>query len=95
MSVLGEGRVIGHCILEAETTAPSICKIQLNFFSQTTLGADAVAIPNDQHPDHKFGVNGRTARMAVVLRQVWVEFLQIQTAIWVFRANVNADFGGT
>ncbi|MNQ81830.1 hypothetical protein D3C85_968670 [compost metagenome] len=81
MSVLGEGRVIGHCILEAETTEPSICKIQLNFFAQTTLGADAVAIPNDQHPDHKFGVNGRTARMAVVLRQVLVEVLQIQTAI--------------
>jgi len=40
----------------------------------------AVAVPNDQHPDHQFGIDRRTPGVAVVVRQVLAQFTQIKAA---------------
>jgi hypothetical protein len=47
----------------ARLKKPAICQIEMGFLAQASLGADAKAITDDQHPDHQFGVDrGATQR---------------------------------
>src|SRR5262245_39578156 len=55
-----ERRVIRHLVVEIEAAEPAIGKVKLNLLAQPALRPDAVAIADDQHPDHKLGVDRRT-----------------------------------
>src|SRR5215469_367091 len=60
-----EHRRVGHLAVEIETTEPAIGKVKLHFLAQPTLRTDAVAIADNQHPDHELGVDRRPADLAV------------------------------
>src|SRR5262249_12113250 len=60
-----ERRVIRHLVIEIEPAEPPICEMQREFLAQLPLEANAVAITYKQHPDHKLGVNRRSADLAV------------------------------
>ena len=70
MPVLGEGRVIRHIGLEAEPAEPPVGQVEMNLLAQSTLGADAVAVAHQQHPDHQLRVDRGAADVAVIRRQV-------------------------
>lgn len=52
-------------VVEIELAKPSVGKVQLDLLAQTALVSDAVAVPNDEHPDHQFRIDGRAANVAV------------------------------
>src|SRR5271169_2052269 len=54
-----ECRVIRHLVVKIEPTEPPISHVHLDFLAQPPLEADAVAIGDDQHSDHKLGINRR------------------------------------
>ena len=41
VAILGDGRVIGHSVLEAKATEPAIGQVEMDFLAQPTLGSDA------------------------------------------------------
>jgi hypothetical protein len=57
--------VIGHLVVEIEAAKPPVRKVKFELFAQPPLEADAVAIADDQHPDHKLGINRRPAYIAI------------------------------
>ena len=69
MAIDRERRVIGHLVVEIEATKPAVRKVKVDLLAQPPLGADAVAIADDQHPDHKLRIDRRPANVAVERRQ--------------------------
>ena len=55
---------------EAKPTEPAIGQIQVHFFAQPALGANAEAVANDQHTDHQLRINGWPACVAVVFSEM-------------------------
>jgi hypothetical protein len=57
--------MVGHLVVEIEPTEPAIGKVKLHFFAQPALRTDAVAIADNQHPDHELGIDRRPADLAI------------------------------
>jgi hypothetical protein len=51
MPILGEGRVIRHLTIEAEPAEPAVGEVQVHLLAQPPLGANAVTMANQQHPN--------------------------------------------
>jgi hypothetical protein len=49
----------------ARLKKPAICQIEMDFLAQASLGTDAKAIPDDQHPDHQLGIDRWSTHSAV------------------------------
>lgn len=49
-------RVIGRRILDAQSAEPPIGETELHLLAQPALGADAIRISHDQHPDQQLRV---------------------------------------
>src|SRR5262249_9389196 len=65
MPIDRERRMVRHLVVEIEATEPAIGKVKLHFLAQPALRTDAVAVADNQHPDHEFGVDRRPADLAV------------------------------
>ena len=57
--------MVGDLFIEIEPTEPAIGKVKLDLLAQPALRTDAVAVADDQHPDHKIGVDRRPADLAI------------------------------
>jgi hypothetical protein len=57
--------MIGNRVIEIEPTEPSVGQMQLHFPAQLSLEADAVAVADDQHPDHELRIDRGPADVAV------------------------------
>lgn len=44
-------------VRQVQTTEPAISRVQMRLLAKPTLGPDAEAIPDHQHPDHRFGID--------------------------------------
>src|SRR5580658_4098375 len=73
--------MVGYMAVETETTEPAICQIEMDFLAQAPLGADAKAIPDDQHPDHQLGINRWPSQRAVERRQLAAQFRQLDKTL--------------
>ena len=62
--------MIGDVVFQIEPAKPSVSKVQPDLLIYTTLGSDAVAIADDQHPHQKFGIDRGPTSMAVVAGQL-------------------------
>ena len=76
MAIDRERRVIGHLVVEIEATKPAVRKVKVDLLAQPPLGADAVAIADNQHPDHKLGIDRGPANVAVEGRQLVAKLSQ-------------------
>jgi hypothetical protein len=65
MTIDRECRMIRDLVVEVEATEPAIGKVKLDLLAQAALGTDAVAVADDQHPDHEFRVDRGPADLAV------------------------------
>jgi hypothetical protein len=53
--------MVRHRIGQVEPAKPPIRKIDMHLFTKSSFGPEALAIAKQKHPDHQFGINGRTA----------------------------------
>src|SRR5262245_17905854 len=65
VSIDRECRVVGNLVFEIEATEPPICKMQLDLLAQFALEADAVAVADNQHPQHQLRIDRGPADLAV------------------------------
>jgi hypothetical protein len=68
--------VIRHLVVEIEAAKPSVGKVKFELFAQPPLEADAIAVADDQHPDHKLGINRRPANVAMERREFLAKLSQ-------------------
>ena len=61
--------MIGHLAIEAKPTEPAISQVEVYLLAQPSLGADARAITNQQHPDQQLGIDRRPTHRAIKWRQ--------------------------
>jgi hypothetical protein len=81
VAVLGEGRVVGNCVGQIQAAEPAINQIEMNFFANTALRTDPHALADNQHPDHEFRIDRRSAHGAVKWSNVYTNTAQIDKAI--------------
>jgi hypothetical protein len=62
--------MIRHLVVEIEAAKPPVRKVKFELFAQPPLEADAIAIADDQHSDHKLGINRRPANVAIEGRKL-------------------------
>jgi hypothetical protein len=70
VAVLGKGRMIGNVAVDPQPTKPAIGQIEMDLLAQPTLGTNAEAIADNQHPHHQLGIDRRATRLAVVRLQM-------------------------
>src|SRR5215469_15594421 len=87
MAIDREGRVIGHFVVEIETAEPPKGEMKLDILTQLALEADAVAVANDQHPEHQLGIDRRPADLTVEGLQSRPKFGQDPRHDWIEAAQ--------
>src|SRR6516162_7390281 len=65
VAVLGEGRMIWDRALEPQSAEPPVREIEVRLLAQSPLGPDAVAIADQQHPNHQLRIDRRSPSVAV------------------------------
>jgi hypothetical protein len=65
VAVNRECRVIRQLFVKIESIELAISHMHLDFLAPPPLKADAVAVADDQHSDHKLGINRRPANVAI------------------------------
>ena len=74
--------MVRNIALQTEPAEPAIGKVQnRTSFAQPTLGTDAEAVTDDQHPDHQFRIDRGPPDLAVEGLQMRAEARQINEAI--------------
>ena len=62
-----------NLVVEVELAEPPVGQMQLDFLAQLALRADAVAVADDEHPDHQLGIDRRAADVAVMGLELLVQ----------------------
>ena len=65
MAIDRERRVIWNLVVEIEAAKPWVRKVKFELFAQPPLKADAIAITDNQHPDHQLRIDRRPANLAI------------------------------
>src|SRR6185369_11643892 len=65
MPIHRESRVIGCPVFQIEPAKPAIRQVQLDFLAKITLRTDAVAVRDNKHPKHEFGIDRRTSDLTI------------------------------
>ena len=69
MPVLGERRVVRNLLIEPQTREPAPRQMHAQLFHKLALAGDAVQIPDQQHAQQEFGINGGPTGFAVAVSQ--------------------------
>src|SRR6516165_3657534 len=84
MTIDRKSRMIGNIVLEIEPAKPAIAKVQFDFLAQLAFRTDPIAVTDNEHPQHEFGINRRSANFAV-------EGLQFVANIGQYSAHERID----
>ena len=68
--VFREGGVMRDLLIETQTREPAPRQVHAQFFHQLALAGDAIQVADQQDAQQKFGINGRTAGIAVTRFQL-------------------------
>jgi hypothetical protein len=63
-------------VVEVQLAEPSVTEVQLDLLAEAALMTDTVAVPDNQHPDHKFRIDRRSADVAVKRSQLLVKIVE-------------------
>lgn len=91
MAVLGERRVIGDSVFQAQTTEPAVGQVKVDFLAEPALGTDTQAVADDEHADHELGIDRRPAGVAVERRKMLAQFAQIEEAVNASKQVIARD----
>jgi hypothetical protein len=81
MAVRREGRAVGNAVGQNKAAEPAAGEVETDLFAKTALGPNAVAIANDQHPDHELRIDRGPPHGAVVGGKAAAQILQIDEAV--------------
>ena len=76
-----KGGMVGYVVLEPEPAEPPIGKVELDLTTEPALGADRVAVADQEHPDHQLGIDRRTFRGTVELHEADPQPAQIENGV--------------
>jgi hypothetical protein len=62
--------MIGDVAVEPQSTEPAVRQIEVDLLAQSTLGANAETVADDQHAHNQLGIDRRMARLAVIRLQM-------------------------
>src|SRR5262245_64239992 len=65
-----ERRMIGNLVIELEAAEPTITEMKFDLFAQLPFKADAVAVADNEHPDHQLRIDRGPPDVAVERRQL-------------------------
>jgi hypothetical protein len=77
VTVLGERWVLGHRVLEPQPAEPPIRQVQMHFLAQSSLGTNAEAITDDQHPNHQLWIHWWSPGVAVKRDEVSAQVFEV------------------
>jgi hypothetical protein len=80
MTIDRKGGMVRHLVLKAEPAEPPIGKVELDLTTESALGADRVAVADQEHPDHQLGIDRRTSRVTVERRESGPQPAQIENS---------------
>src|SRR2546425_9327637 len=69
--ILRERGVMRNLLIEAQSGKPAPRQMHAQFLDQPALAGDAVQIANQQYAQQKLGIDGRAARLAVAVLQLF------------------------
>ena len=68
--------MVRDLVIKVEPAELAVGQIQVHFFAQPSLRADAVAVTHDQHTEHQFGIDRRSSDLAIETRQLLAQISQ-------------------
>jgi hypothetical protein len=71
MPILRESGVMRYLLIEAQSGKPAPCQMHAQLLDQFALAGDAVQIADQEDAQQKLGIDGRAARIAVTLFQIF------------------------
>ena len=84
--------MIWNDIFKSEPTEPPICKIKMNFFTQSPLGPNPETVTYDEHAYHQLGINRWTTSVAIKRSKMTAKIAKIKelvnTAQQVIAGNI-------
>jgi hypothetical protein len=57
--------MVRSLVVEIELAEPTIGQMQFGLLTEFALAANAITIANNQHAQHQFGINRRSANVAI------------------------------
>jgi len=60
-----ERRMVRNLVVEIELAEPAVSKVQRHFLAQPALMTNAIAVSDQEHPDHQLGIDRGPADVAV------------------------------
>src|SRR5437868_10951461 len=79
--------MIGNPVVEFETAEPAIAEMKFDLLAQPPLQTDAIAVADDEHPDHQLRVDRGPADVAVERRQLLAKIAQHPRDDWIETAQ--------
>src|SRR5215469_6947183 len=73
--------MIWDCPLEPQSAKPAVRQIEVRLFAQSPLGSYAVAIADQQHPDHQLRIDRGSPSVAVERSKLVAQTAQIEDAV--------------
>ena len=70
--------MIWNDIFESKTTEPPVGKIEMNFFTQASLGPNSETVTNDEHAYHQFGINGGATGVTIKRRKMTAKIAKVK-----------------
>src|SRR4029077_11118858 len=71
-----ERRMVRNLVVEIELAEPAVSKVQRHFLAQPALMTNAIAVTDQEHPDHQLGIDRGPADVAVKCLQLLVQIGQ-------------------
>src|SRR5258708_7847437 len=68
--------MVRNLIVEIELAEPAVRKLQRHFLAQPALMTNAIAVTDQEHPDHQLGIDRGPADVAVKCLQLLVQIAQ-------------------
>src|SRR2546430_8598368 len=68
--------MVRNLIVEIELAEPAIGKVQCTLRAQPPFMTNAIAVTNQEHPDHQLGIDRGSADVAVKRLQLFVQIAQ-------------------
>ena len=81
VAILGERRMLGHCVFQPQTAEPPVGEVQVHFLTQPSLRSDAKAVADDEHADRQLRIDRGATSVAIERRQMSAQIIQIENAV--------------
>ena len=73
--------MVRDLVLDAQTTEPAVCQIDLNLGTDPSLRPDSKDVTDQQHADHQFRIDRGASGVAVKRRKLLVDPTKIEHSI--------------